>query len=136
MMRWFSHYWHGYLRIRFSGLSPERFFNLCSANHIEIWKLQSIQDSYEGFMTVADYRKCRPLVRKARVRLRILNRLGLPFFLQKNKKRKSFFSVFCFFSFFYTAVRCLSGISALKEITAIPMICCCTISTSWIFNTG
>lgn len=97
MMRWFSHYWHGYLRIRFSGLSPERFFNLCSANHIEIWKLQSIQDSYEGFMTVADYRKCRPLVRKARVRLRILNRLGLPFFLQKNKKRKSFFFGFLFF---------------------------------------
>lgn len=97
-MAWLLHNWYGYLRIRLSGYSPERFLNLCSAGGIEIWNLQYKNGTYEFYMTLKGYRSCKAQVRKAKVRLRILKKLGLPFFLYKNRKRKLMFAGF--FSFF------------------------------------
>ena len=78
----------GYLKLRLVGFSPERFLNLCMANQIIIWDLRYIEDSYQFYMTVKDYRRVKALVKKARVRLRITGRYGLPFFLHRNRKRK------------------------------------------------
>lgn len=97
-MAWLLHNWHGYLLIRLSGFSPERFLNLCSANRIEIWGIHHRNGAYEYYMTVPGYRNVKSLARKAKVRLNIIDKLGLPFFLHKNRKRKLFFTGF--FSFF------------------------------------
>lgn len=97
-MAWLLHNWFGYLRIRLSGYSPERFFNLCSAGGIEIWNLKYQNGTCEFYMTLKGYRSCKAFVRKAKVRLRILKKLGLPFFLYRNRKRKLLFTGF--FSFF------------------------------------
>ncbi len=96
-MAWLTHNWYGYLRIRLSGYSPERFLNLCSAGGIEIWDLKYRNGTYEFYMTLKGYRSCKALVRKAKVRLRILKKLGLPFFLHKNRKRKLMFTGFVSF---------------------------------------
>jgi len=84
------HNWHGYVKLRLHGYSPERFLNLCNARKLEIWGILCKDGDYEFFMTVPGYRKVKPLVRKSRVRLRILERYGLPFFLYRNRKRKLF----------------------------------------------
>ena len=42
---------------------------------------------YEFFMTVEGYRRVKPLVRKAQVRLHITGRFGLPFFIYRHRKR-------------------------------------------------
>ncbi|MCI9282663.1 MAG: sporulation protein YqfD [Lachnospiraceae bacterium] len=83
-----KHYFQGYLRIRLKGFSPERFLNLCMAKQIEIWDLKYQDDGYQFLICIKDYRRVKPLVRKAQVRLRILGRYGLPFFLYRNRKRK------------------------------------------------
>jgi similar to stage IV sporulation protein len=83
-----KHYFEGYLCIRLKGFSPERFLNLCMAKQIVIWDLKYQDGGYQFFIRVKDYRRVRPLVRKAQVRLRILGRYGLPFFLYQNRKRK------------------------------------------------
>lgn len=83
-----KHYWEGYLRIGLKGFSPERFLNLCMAKQIVIWDLKYQDDGYQFLICVKDYRRVRPLVRKAQVRLRILGRYGLPFFLYRNRRRK------------------------------------------------
>ncbi len=83
-----KHYFQGYLRIRLKGFSPERFLNLCMAKQIVIWDLKYQDDSYQFLISIRDYRRVKPLVRKAQVRLRILGRYGLPFFLYRNRKRK------------------------------------------------
>lgn len=100
MIQSINHYIHGYLKIRLTGYSPERFLNLCRNNRIEIWQLECCDSrpdaggkcapghGYCFFMTLKGYRKIRPLVRKSRVRLTIVDRLGLPFLLQRNRKRK------------------------------------------------
>ena len=87
MKQTFKHYRNGYLLIRLQGFSPERFLNLCMANQIEVWELRNIEGFYQFYMTLDGYRKVRPLVRKAHVRLKILGRFGLPFFLYRNRKR-------------------------------------------------
>ena len=91
-------YWEGYLRIRLRGFSPERFLNLCMAKQIVIWDLRYQEDGYEFFITIKDFRRVKPLVHKAQVRLRIMGRYGLPFFLYRNRRRKLYGAgVICFF---------------------------------------
>lgn len=96
-MAWLLHNWYGYLRMRLTGYSPERFLNLCSANGIEIWDLNYKGGTYEFYMTLKDFRSSKGLVRKAKVRLRIIKKLGLPFFLYKNRTRKLMFAGFASF---------------------------------------
>ncbi|MGL5434134.1 MAG: sporulation protein YqfD [Lachnospiraceae bacterium] len=100
MIQTINHYIHGYLQIQLCGFSPERFLNLCRNNQIEIWNLEyhdflpnageggPPQHGYRFLITLKGYRKIRPLVRKSHVRLKIVNRLGFPFFLQRNRRRK------------------------------------------------
>lgn len=80
MIEWLLHNWEGYVRLRLHGYSPERFLNLCNARGLEVWGLICNRDGdYEFFMTVEGYRRVKPLVRKAQVRLHITGRYGLPF---------------------------------------------------------
>lgn len=88
MIVWLLHNWKGYVKLCLHGYSPERFLNLCNARGLEVWGLICNRDGdYEFYMTVAGYRRVKPLVRKAQVRLRIIDRLGAPFFIYKYKKR-------------------------------------------------
>lgn len=80
----------GYLQIQISGYMVERFLNLCKNNEIEIWKLSCDKEGYKGNIALTGFRKIRPLVRKSRVKVKILGRYGLPFFLYENRKRKCF----------------------------------------------
>ena len=88
MIEWLLHNWEGYVRLRLHGYSPERFLNLCNARGLEVWGLICNRDGdYEFFMTVEGYRRVKPLVRKAQVRLHITGRYGLPFFIYRYRKR-------------------------------------------------
>ena len=84
-------YLSGYVRVRVEGYSPERFFNLCNANGILIWGVEIHEQTYEMFVSVKDYRKLRPFVRKTRTKIILLEKHGLPFFLYHFRKRKVFF---------------------------------------------
>lgn len=102
MIDWLSRRFFGYLFIEMSGFSPERFLNMCTVHEIELWQVVNSGQTYQFFMTVPGFRKIKPLVRKSKVRLRILKKFGLPFFLYRNRKRK-FYGVgfFCFFLILY-----------------------------------
>lgn len=88
MIEWLLHNWKGYVRLRLHGYSPERFLNLCNARGMEVWGLWCNRDGdYEFYMTVEGYRRVKPLVHKAQVRLHIIGRYGVPFFVYRYKKR-------------------------------------------------
>lgn len=78
----------GYLKLRMTGASPERFFNLCAAAELSVWNVTSRDGTYFFCMGIRDFLACRPYVRKAGVKLSILKKAGLPFFLYRNRKRK------------------------------------------------
>ncbi len=85
---WLLHSRKGYVTLILTGYSPERFLNLCAARGIELWGVICRREGgWELQMLVEDYRTIRPLARKAGVRLHILRRRGLPFFLARGRKR-------------------------------------------------
>lgn len=86
----FLKYVRGYLRIRVSGFSPERFMNLCSNKGILLWKIEREGDVYYMNIHLDGFRALRPIVRKTGTRVAVLERCGLPFFLPKLFRRKAF----------------------------------------------
>ena len=89
-MRWLKQHYTGYVRVRLTGRSPERFFNLCRSSKILLWNIACEKEEYRFFLLLPDFYRIRPFARKAGVRVRIQEKLGLPFFLYRNRKRKLF----------------------------------------------
>ena len=87
----------GYIRLRLTGRSPERFFNLCGASGLEIWDASFERGSYLFSMKIRDFLACRPFVRKAGVRVRIQEKRGLPFFLHRSRARAAWGAGFAAF---------------------------------------
>ncbi len=84
-------YMQGYVRVRLAGYAPERFLNLCANHDILIWNLLYREDHYEFCISIKGFRKLRPILRKTKTRIVILQRYGLPFALYRYRKRKLFF---------------------------------------------
>lgn len=83
-------YIRGYLRIRVSGFSPERFMNLCSNKGILLSNIVREGDVYYMNINLKGFWALRPIVRKTGTKVVVLERYGLPFFLPKLLKRKVF----------------------------------------------
>lgn len=71
----------GYLKVRMTGLASERFLNLCMARGITLWELSCLEEALYFFISIKDFRRIGPLVKKAGVHVKITGRFGLPFFL-------------------------------------------------------
>ena len=80
----------GYVVIRLSGYSPERFLNLCSHHRIVLWGLRSVGTEYVMCISISGFRRLRPLVHKTKTKVVILERHGLPFMLHRYRHRKLF----------------------------------------------
>ena len=88
----FLRFLRGFYRIKISGYSPERFFNLCRINSIILWDILPVEECFECKIRRSDYKKIDPFLEKTRVTAVIQEEFGLPFFMRKNKKRKIFFA--------------------------------------------
>lgn len=84
-------YIRGYLKIRVIGYSPERFLNACCHRGIYIWGITPVQGSYDMYITVSGFRKLKPVIKKTGAKVMIRDRIGLPFYLFRYRKRKVFF---------------------------------------------
>ena len=84
-------YIQGYLKIRVTGYSPERFLNLCKNKKIDVWGLEAGHNTYDMYIKVSGFRKLKPILRKTQTKVSILERFGLPFFFHRYRKRKLFF---------------------------------------------
>ena len=83
-------YIRGYLRIRVSGFSPERFMNLCSNKGILLWNIVREGDVYYMNINLKGFWCLKPIVKKSGTRVAVLERYGLPFFIPRLFKRKVF----------------------------------------------
>lgn len=88
MIRKFSCYIKGAIRLTVKGEYPERFINLCIAEHIYLWGVKKLDDCLIVWITPADFFRIRPIVRKSKMRVKVINYYGLPFLLKQLKKRK------------------------------------------------
>ena len=83
-------YIRGYLRIRVSGFSPERFMNLCGNKGILLWNIVREGDVYYMNINLKGFWSLKPIVKKSGTRVAILEKYGLPFFIPRLFKRKVF----------------------------------------------
>lgn len=91
MIEKIPHYMKGYVRIRLESAMPERFLSLCVHNQIPVWNLRNHDLYYEMNVSVKDYFRLNTFRRKTQSRIILLEKHGMPFFFQRNQKRKAFF---------------------------------------------
>ena len=91
-------YLSGYVKIQIKGYSPERFLNLCCYHRIRFRGLTRIGTNYELYLSLSDFRKLRPYVRKTHTKVILKNGMAFLFFLSLSKRKLFFISIFlCIF---------------------------------------
>ncbi len=83
-------YIKGYVSIKVDGFFPERFINLCGNKNILLWDIQKNDEVYFMKLSVKDFFKLRPIVKKTKTKVAVLHKFGLPFFVPKVLARKMF----------------------------------------------
>ena len=99
-------YIKGYVKIRLESPMPERFLSLCVHNQIPVLNLKNNGIYYEMEISVKDFFRINNFRRKTQSRIFLLEKHGLPFFFQRNKKRKAFFLGFliCLFLLYWSSL--------------------------------
>ncbi len=77
----------GYVTFTARGGFPERFINLCRQNRIALWDLKSENSVISACTDVSCYKRIRKAARKSGMRVRILKKHGLSFFLNRHSRR-------------------------------------------------
>ncbi|MDF2725241.1 MAG: sporulation protein [Paenibacillus sp.] len=81
----------GYLRIELRGENLEKLLNQLIANRFRVWNIRKIgEQKAELYILIRDFRLLRPFLRETSSRLRIKEKHGLPFTLDKLSRRKAF----------------------------------------------
>ena len=91
LMKWIYYHWFGYVRVNLEGFFINRFLNLCKNENIDICSLVSDNGTYIKFEVLKrDFKKIKHIAKKTKCRVKIERKIGVPFFLNKYKKRKVF----------------------------------------------
>lgn len=81
-------YFYGYLIIKITGITVEKFINLCMNKGILLWDMKRYENCLDAKIRIFDFRRIRPLVRKTHCKAAIVSRCGLPFFIYRMRHRK------------------------------------------------
>lgn len=95
------YFFRGYLWIRVSGASAERFINLCGIRHMMLWDIRKEEDSYVMCISLKSFFEMKDIVRKTSTKVVVLKRIGLPFLMPAVKKRWFFPAFFLLISLFF-----------------------------------
>ena len=94
MFRILIFYFLGYLNIEVEGVFVERFINICKSKGILLWnvKMEKGVLLYAN-IGIKDYKNIRIIAKKTGTRIRIKKKCGVPFILNRYKKRKIFIAI-------------------------------------------
>lgn len=94
-------FFDGYVQIRMKGENKERFLNMCRMKHIRMWDLRKeekqnigsvrgCEDDEKAFvmcMLGRDLLESKSAIKKSGIKVDVLQKSGLPFFIRRMKKR-------------------------------------------------
>ncbi len=81
----------GYLKISVEGYYIERFINICKNKNITIWNLKRNKSIILMFnIRIKEFRDMCKIAKKTNCKVKILSKNGLPFLMNRYKKRKIF----------------------------------------------
>lgn len=81
----------GYVRMEIEGYYVERFINICTNQNILIWNLKR-EKGVKLYLNIGiqDFKNLSQIARKTNCKVKILKKKGIPFLLNRYKKRKIF----------------------------------------------
>ena len=89
-------YLTGYVRIVIEGYFIERLMNLCIKNGILIWKTNRKKATVmEANVSIKNFKTIIKIAKETKCKVKIKQKRGFPFILNKYKKRKIFFAFLC-----------------------------------------
>ncbi|MBR1866617.1 MAG: sporulation protein YqfD, partial [Lachnospiraceae bacterium] len=90
-------YVFGYVKAEVYGFAPERFMNLIIKNDIILWDVESTSQGFIFYTGRKNLMKMKPYLQKTNMKLKLLDKCGLPFFFRKHKRRAAFLVGFLLF---------------------------------------
>ena len=87
MLLRFLRFCRGWVRFSVTGRYPERFINITSRSRVRLWEVLREKEGFTACMYRSDYRRIRPLARGAGVRLKLSEKGGLPYYLNRWRDR-------------------------------------------------
>ena len=103
-------YISGYLRIVVEGYYIERFINICRNRNYMMWNIKKVNDINIALnIEIKNFKEICKIAKKTQCKVRIKAKKGLPFFLNKYKKRKLFalFLIFVLTIIFLSLMFCM-----------------------------
>lgn len=84
-------YYSGYLIVSVEGFFIERFLNICRNQKIAIEELEKKNSTYLIFKILkSDFKKIKSVAKNTKCKTRIIKKLGIPFLINRYRKRKVF----------------------------------------------
>lgn len=96
----------GYLYVRVTSEKPEKLLNLCAAKGIGIWRVTVRKNIIYFKIGITSFKRLRKFKRNTPCKIHITKKVGLPFFISKNKSRYGFI---CGFAIFIAIIYFMSG---------------------------
>lgn len=98
LIRWIL----GYVKFAANGMFLERFMNAIAKSNISIWNVKRKRDELSACIIADEYKEFKGISRKTDIKIKLLEKHGLPFVINKYKKRRGIligtllFSVFLY----------------------------------------
>lgn len=89
----------GYVKVEVFGFAPERLMNLIAKNDIIIWEIERIEHGYSFYTGRKNLLKMKPYLQKTNMKLKLIDKCGLPYVIKRNRKRAAFIVGFGIFVF-------------------------------------
>ena len=86
MLWWLEWFW-GYVVVRVTGKTPERFMNLCAFRRTDMWDFAPCDNGVTVKIRASEFKHLRRAARRGGCRLHIERRCGLPFVLRRYRGR-------------------------------------------------
>lgn len=124
----FWSYLKGYVIIKVSGFSVERFINLAMNRNIYISDVHYKNDYVIMRVSIEGFKQLKPISKKTKCKVEILSKNGLPFFLFKYRKRKilSFGILFFLISIYFLSTKIwlidIEGLHRVDESTMVSFL--------------
>lgn len=129
MIKKIFQFWQGHLEVEIRGNALARFINQVNELDIRLWNIKRINyDCYHAYIYKDNFNKLRPLLRKRKCQVKIIKKRGLPFFLQKIRKRVFLFiGLILFLAIFYIGSSYMwfyeiNGLENIKEDEIIELL--------------
>ena len=92
------YYIKGYVIISITGFGAMRFVNMTSHRGLYLWDIKEKSPGViEGKISIKDFKNIKPIIKKTKCKIKVIKKIGLPFFFYRYRKRKVLFLGALFF---------------------------------------